>query len=722
MKIHQNKIWESVLMYSGAVLILILVLWNIKDLKIIHVLNDEYGYWASAAFFAGKDWSEVTANSNYYSYGYSLLLSIFMRLFDSPEMMVKGAVVLNGIFLAAAYFLTVYCGKKLFPREKNYWIYIMAFVITSYSNNIVQSQICWPENLLYLLFWVIVALFITLYEKTSAWKIVLLALCNVYMYMVHQRSLAVVAASVIFIIVLAVVKKIQLRHILLFAGIFICLFGVHSVIKQMVISGLFQNSALIAINDYSGQLDKLKDIFTSLDGFARAVAGFFGKVFYVGAATLGVGALGLYQCVKGGIILAGKRKEEQGLTNTIGLFVGLSAIFALGINTIFMVNGTRIDCVIYGRYTDYVIGPVLLMGFLYIFSKRAKIAEMAGLFAGILICGVIAAVRISFLPGNQFNIITNIGVSLFYRDGQDGVLSTVRLLIFLTVVFVGILFIVWIGQKKVLSLKRWVMAGCLVFWISTILPMFQLLTSTHESLYGVSSLTRVIQNYSDGEVTIDYVTDKNSWDSREIEYIQFLLPDAKIHYESVENLQNKTNGENWIIFNTEDIFSLSENMSIVSQWGNLLLCVSSDSSISERLEQAGCVTESLDGGYNLLNSGRMASQNRDMSRDGQWISNGEEGYLIYGPYMTLGAGSYVLEIELSGISGENGSDGGANFSVDVSCQGSEIAGKDGEIQSGKNANIQIPFQLEEKTGNIEFRVYILSQTIVEIDELILRKL
>ena len=164
---------------------------------------------------------------------------------------------------------------------------------------------------------------------------------------------------------------------------------------------------------------------------------------------------------------------------------------------------------------------------------------MAGVFAGVLICGVIAAVRISFLPGNQFNIITNIGVSLFYRDGQDGVLSTVRLLIFLTAVFVAILFIVWIGQKKVLSLKRWVMAGCLIFWIATILPMFQLLTSTHESLYGVSSLTKVIQNYSDGEVTIDYVTDKNSWDSREIEYIQFLLPDAKIHYESIENLQDK---------------------------------------------------------------------------------------------------------------------------------------------------------------------------------------
>ena len=68
------------------------------------------------------------------------------------------------------------------------------------------------------------------------------------------------------------------------------------------------------------------------------------------------------------------------------------------------------------------------------------------------------------------------------------------------------------------------------------------------------------------------MTDKNSWDSREIEYIQFLLPDAKIHYESVENLQNKTNGENWIIFNTEDIFSLSENMSIVSN-GEIYFCV-----------------------------------------------------------------------------------------------------------------------------------------------------
>ena len=119
----------------------------------------------------------------------------------------------------------------------------MAFVITLYSNNIVQSQICWPENLLYLLFWAIVALFITLYEKTSVWKIVLLALCNVYMYMVHQRSLAVVAASVIFIIVLSVLKKIQLRHIILFAGIFIGLFGVHSVIKQMVISGYFRTAS-----------------------------------------------------------------------------------------------------------------------------------------------------------------------------------------------------------------------------------------------------------------------------------------------------------------------------------------------------------------------------------------------------------------------------------------------------------------------------------------------
>ena len=87
------------------------------------------------------------------------------------------------------------------------------------------------------------------------------------------------------------------------------------------------------------------------------------------------------------------------------------------------------------------------------------------------------------------------------------------------------------------------------------------------------------------------------------------------------------------------------------------------------------MTESLDGGYNLLDSGRMASQNRDMAREDQWISNGEEGYLIYGPYMTLGAGSYVLEVELSAIPGENSGDEAVNFSVDVSRQGSELLEK-----------------------------------------------
>ena len=84
---------------------------------------------------------------------------------------------------------------------------------------------------------------------------------------------------------------------------------------------------------------------------------------------------------------------------------------------------------------------------------------------------------------------------------------------------------------------------------------------------------------------------------------------------------------------------MSENMSIVSHWGNLLLCVSSDSSISERLEQAGCVTESLDGGYNLLNSGRMASQNRDMSRDGQWISTEKKAISLWTIY---DSGSWLL--------------------------------------------------------------------------------
>lgn len=715
----QKQIGVSILKYTGAIVIFLCVVWNIRELNIIHVLNDEYGYWASAAFFSGKDWSAVTANSNYYSYGYGLLLSIIMRLFQRPEMMIKGAVVLNGIFLVIAYFLTSYCAKKLFPNIKAPWIWITSLVVTLYSNNIVQSQMSWPENLLYLLFWISITLIITLYEKATVWKSVALALCDVYLYMVHQRSIAVVAACGILIIVMFLLRDIKLKHVLYFIGAFIILLLIHSFIKNLVIDALFQNSDIIATNDYSGQYGKIIDIFTTPDGFLRAVTGLIGKLFYLGAATLGIAGLGFYYTVRKCVADCRAKAEKKKLYFLIALFVLLSTVFALGINTIFMVNGERLDCVIYGRYTEYIIGPLLMYGFLNLFTMRFYLRELIVTFTAVLVCGGITAIRMYFMATTEFNIITNIGVSLFYRDGQNGARSTFGLIFFLIIIFALLVGIVWAGKRWKKGLTRVVLVICAAFWIITSIPMLKLITETHGSLYTISSMVDIIREYGPEDI-IDYVTDKNAWDSREIEYIRFLLPDAIINYETVDNIDEKQAGEGWIILNTDNIFAVSERLCVVSQWRNLQLAVPKDSEIAERLSVADYPIQSMEGCYYLLNGSGVASQVRNEMDNNTWVSDGNEGFLLYGPFVTLDEGAYCLNAKLSAKDFDGTQQ--INCTLDVSSDGEILLQKEVKFVPGEPIKIELPFVLSEKRDNMEFRIYVYGGNVVEIDEIYLIKL
>ena len=118
LKIMKKMSWQQIVqkgpLLLGAVVLFILVLYDLDKLNIIHILNDEYGYWAAGALMSGKDWSDVTAHSYYYSYGYSVILSVLMKVFSGPEILYKASVVVNAVFLVLSYFITAYIIKKIF--------------------------------------------------------------------------------------------------------------------------------------------------------------------------------------------------------------------------------------------------------------------------------------------------------------------------------------------------------------------------------------------------------------------------------------------------------------------------------------------------------------------------------------------------------------------------------------------------------------------------------
>ena len=80
------------LLYSA--LIFIFRIWYIRESSVLAIRNDEYGYWTHAALFTGHDWSDVFAgHMNWYSYGYSLVLTPLFLLTHNLHLIDRKSVV-----------------------------------------------------------------------------------------------------------------------------------------------------------------------------------------------------------------------------------------------------------------------------------------------------------------------------------------------------------------------------------------------------------------------------------------------------------------------------------------------------------------------------------------------------------------------------------------------------------------------------------------------------
>ena len=98
------------------ILIFGVCIWNIRDYDCIRSV-DEFGYFGVAASLAGWDWKEMMATSNYYSFGYSLILVPLIWIAQigiSMSRVYKIVIVLNAFLLVGEYLLIKRVEEKVF--------------------------------------------------------------------------------------------------------------------------------------------------------------------------------------------------------------------------------------------------------------------------------------------------------------------------------------------------------------------------------------------------------------------------------------------------------------------------------------------------------------------------------------------------------------------------------------------------------------------------------
>lgn len=525
-----------------AFIILLVYLRNFKNLNCITIVGDEFGYWANAATFLGYDWKAVGELNPYYSFGYSFILLPILFIFETNNAY-KFAILVNIFFVIISFFLL---NKILISLKWNInvkFIYLISFAVSFYPNLYFQTLTTQSECLLYFLYCLLVYFTIKIEEEYKIVRICIFNLVLFYTYMVHMRNIGIVLVGIG--VQLLILSKFQIHNrkkiVWTFSIIVITLISIILTenIKAFLIQNLYQSNIVAQTNTYSGQIGKLNYI-CSLEGIHHLITSFLGKLYYFGVSTFLVGYVGLYEVVKK-IILQLKDRN----INIVYVFIFLSFLSQIVIDAVYMIYPTeRLDTLIYGRYFEHVIGPIVGIGVLSLLNSlikgtmlRKNIIYIYFMFLVTLFITYIQAIKNEikyYYPGNAVTLVKIGTESQLLTDGKlvylAGILAILLFtliivafsrkrfsLCILTIVLIGLVWLEYgdyvvknttvVNQKKVeeiIEVMKEIPVDCSIYFINESLGKFN-----HIDYVQFIDKYREIKVISDKELSIvnpnDYV-------------------------------------------------------------------------------------------------------------------------------------------------------------------------------------------------------------------------
>lgn len=385
-----------------AILVIFIFIFNMRNISILDmpaIVGDEFGYWANAATFAGYDWSGLASSlSSYYSYGYGFILAILIKIAPSMQNAYSMAIILNCILVSGAFLLLSLSLENMCLNVDKRLITISSAMVIMYPSIQHNTQFAWSETILFFVFSIIAYLFAKYVTEKKKIYTVLLILGITYLYMIHQRTIGVFVVTISFILYISCFglkaeyrSKANAFKIMQLLCVIIVGLLIGKYIKDNQQSKLWNNMANVEflvenaevsgadVNDYSGQLWKIKALF-SLSGVYNFFINFFGKIFYFGLSSFGIGYLGLIKCFNNLYKLIKSRGEGE-IYEWWTCYIGMAYIATVIVSAIYFLIPQRIDTIIYGRYSDWLASPIVLIGFLELMSiANAKKIKWVCLF------------------------------------------------------------------------------------------------------------------------------------------------------------------------------------------------------------------------------------------------------------------------------------------------------------------------------------------------------
>lgn len=553
MKIR-DKNTECLIPIVAIIIIAVLCLLNIGRLNYAAVLNDEFGYWGNAASIAGYDWKDLIAETPYYAWGYSIWLVPIIALFPGrPILWYKLAIVLNIVFLSVSYGLCCKVAKKIFPGVSLKILYAVSLIVIIYPSNIVYAQVAWSETLLYLLMWVAVWLFLKL-EELFSYKLLLLEIVTlVYMYCVHARTIGVLGVGVCFLFFILLKNKKHPALYLAIIAVIGCGYFMNSCVKHIQLSQLWENSTTSQLNNVAVNsntaLSYLNLLTSNLRLFLDSLGG---KLIYL---LIGTGAtlfISVGVVIKQLVKLKTTKYTEKSFLMT-KCFCLSALIVAYGLDALQMMAWAgRKDCIVYSRYMENALGPVLLFSIIYavVYVKDSRI--LLGIAAVILGIGIRSVYWRVLEADSFFNSICSPIVGGFYdasnKDVDKAFLYIILVYALFVVVLIGSTFVKKTNYRFiiifVLFFSGYVVLGnkCNIY-MNTARDGFD--------QFVLPIYNDISENYSDREIYYIKNADLDLY-SMNPKYLQFLIANRSIHVIGWEEFEEIKDNNPVVLINSDD--------------------------------------------------------------------------------------------------------------------------------------------------------------------------
>ena len=445
----------------------------------------------------------------------------------------------NVLMLVCVYVLAYKLIQKMAEKLHVVLHVLIALVSVLYTGVLFFSQYTMSEMLICLLFWIILYNIYCLLEKYSRVRIIAVTFLLVYCFFVHQRLLGLVVvggAALIYILIKNKKTKDLLWILPVFAIIFVLMLVVKLQYKSEYLS--FSDLKMVA-NEFQGQTQKLSRML-SMDGVIMFVIGVLGKLFYACSGTFMLFFVFVVALMKELVDCIKQKQVTRRLE--IWMFVFLVCMATIAISVVFLLDFTsRFDLLIYGRYFDFSLSPILVFSLVGLMQKDEKFKIETWMF--------VVYFALTFIVSKNMPYDESKDIAYFMCPALSSVLfeynyniGAVALQTLLIACFIKMMLE---RKKQTLVTKSVPIVVAIVMWVGCFISQYNV-----QSLYFMPDFTRSDEQLAEHIREIDAGDDLYFYTEKDKEYIcflQFVLREYRIHIITDENEVYNLKDEDYIL-------------------------------------------------------------------------------------------------------------------------------------------------------------------------------